>query len=98
MCVPNKIRQFPKTTAILDRKVLIVKCGNYESDSISERLEKHGPYPIKPPETQILSLSSVDIPIDAKPPFKEGANKIKKTGSRPANKFRKGIKEGQRNS
>ena len=80
MCVPNKIRQFPKATAIPDRKVIIVKCGNYESDSISEHLEKHGPYPIKLPETQILSLSSVDIPIDAKPPFKEGANKIKKQG------------------
>ena len=67
MCVPNKRRQLPKATSIPDRKVLIVKCGNYESDSISERLEKHSPYPIKLPETQILSLSSVDRPIETKP-------------------------------
>ena len=67
MCVPNKRRQFSKATSIPYHKVLIVKCGNYESDSISERLEKHSPYPIKLPETQILSLSSVDRPIETKP-------------------------------
>ena len=77
MCVPNKRRRLPNATAIPDRKVLVIKCGNYENDSISECLEKHIPYPIKLPETQILSLSSFDRPIYTKPSFKEVANKRK---------------------
>ena len=78
MCAPNKRKQLPKATAIPDRKVLIDKCGEYESDCISERLKTHGPYPIMLPETQILLLSSVsDRPIETKARFKEGEAKRK---------------------
>ena len=78
MCAPNKRKRLPKVTATPDRKVLIDKCGNYASDSISELLKKHGPYPIMLPENEVLSLSLVsDRPIETKVSFKEGAGKRK---------------------
>ena len=102
MCAPNKRNRLPKATAIPDRKVLIHKCGEYESDCISERLKTHGPYPIMLPETQILLLSSVsDRPIETKARFKEGEAKRKKQDqdqrrnvNKQAKKNRKLLKKG----
>ena len=78
MCAPNKRKRLPKSTAIPDRKVLINKCGNYASGSISELLKKHGPYPIFIPENEVLLLSSVsDRPIQTKSYLKKVLGKEK---------------------